>query len=114
MCPPVGVNFAALFRMFANTWIDAGGIGLERHRLVAQRQRELLPLLGQQGAADLHRLQQQRGELDGLLAELDLSLADARHVQQIVEQPLHVLDLPRDDGLERRSQLFLVRVRRVR
>ncbi len=88
---------------------EARGIGVERQRPGRQRHRELLPLLDDHRATDLHRLQEQGAQLYRLLAELDLALADARHVQQIVEQALHVLHLPRNDGAVAGSLLFLAR-----
>ena len=42
---------------------EARGIGVERQRPGRQRHRELLPLLDDHRAADLHRLQQERAEL---------------------------------------------------
>ena len=38
-------------------------------------------------------------ELDGLAAQLDLAACDARHVQQVVDQPHQVVDLALDDLL---------------
>ena len=34
------------------------------------------------------------GEIDALLAQLDLAAGDARHFHQIVHEPDHVVDLP--------------------
>ena len=45
-----------------------------------------------------------RVEVDGLLAELDLPARDPRDVEQVFEQPGHVLDLPPGD-LERLGHL---------
>ena len=51
-------------------------------------------------------------EVQALLAQLQLAARDARDLQQVVEQPRHVLDLAVDDVL-RPLQLRLGRVRRL-
>ena len=60
MCPPTSVYFAALLSRFANTWTMRVGSASSGSSSLRQRQRQLLPLLGDQRPADLDRLQQQR------------------------------------------------------
>jgi hypothetical protein len=54
-------------------------------------------------AARLHRRPDRRGQLHPLLPDLQLSPADAAHVQQVVDQPHHHLHLP----LHRLARLVL-------
>ena len=107
----IALYLAALLRRLAITWARRRGIGVQRQRSRRERHGQLLPLLDDHRAADLHRFEEQGAEFEALLAELDLALADARYVEQIVEQALHVLDLTRDHAAVFRQHLVVVRVR---
>jgi hypothetical protein len=76
------------------TW--TGRIGVNERRCAGGVQRQPLLLLGQERPAHLDGLQQDRSEVDHLPVEGDLPLVHPRHVEQIVEQPLQLPDLPFD------------------
>ena len=93
MCPPGGVNFTALFSRLTSTWVSrtaspssvTGSSGSEtvsvwRAASIAGRQ---------SSTAAFTRL----GTSSGSCAELDLALRDARHVEQVVDDAHHVVDL---------------------
>ena len=103
---PRSVYLAALFSRFANTWLSRTGSassstssrGFVDDQLVAGRV--------DQRPARLDGARDHLTERDALQPELDLAAGDARDLQQVVDQPDHVVDLPVHD-LERRLERSL-------
>ena len=69
-------------------------IGVEAHRVAGQRDRERMAARVDARADHLDRLLDDRGQQDQLLAERDLPLGNARHVEQVVDEPREVPHLP--------------------
>ena len=77
---------------------QADRIGVDEDGLAGPSHLQGLALFRQEGSAHLDRAAQNLGAVAGLFSQLDLALAHARDIEQIVEQTLHVLDLLGDDG----------------
>src|SRR5438309_5315885 len=76
---------------------EPGGIGEEHHGLGRQIERNPVAALVDERARALDRLLDHGAQEERLLAKLDLPAGDARDVEEIVDQPRHVLDLSLDD-----------------
>jgi hypothetical protein len=77
--------------------LESHGVAGHDDRLMLRRQREVQLPLACLGAGLRDEALEQRGEVDGLALQRDLATRDARHVQQIVDQPRKDLDLSLDD-----------------
>ena len=106
MWPPAQVNLAALLSRLANTWttrVLSASRGSDSFARASAR----VCLVDDHRTAHLHRLQQQGRQLDPLQRSCGSSPDGARDVEQVVEEPLHVQDLPSDDRLVGRPQRAL-------
>lgn len=63
-----------------------------------QREGQRLATGFHEGLADLRRVPEKGPQLDLLPAQADLAAGDAGDVEQVFDQPAHVLDLPMDHG----------------
>ena len=88
---------------------QARRIGVDEDRAAGAGHREPLRPLRHERPADLDGPLDDRREIEHLPAQRDLPLAHARDVEQVVEQPLHVPDLPPDHLAGHRRGLGVVR-----
>ena len=73
------------------------GVCIERRQLRRQLDRQAVTFAVDQRARGFNRGVDDRAEVDALQSELQLAARDARNVEQVVEQPRHVLHLPMND-----------------
>src|SRR5205823_1993191 len=76
---------------------EPGRIGEERDRFGGEIERDAVATLVDKRAHALDRALDNGAQEERLLAKLDLAARYARDVEQVVDQPSHVLDLPLDD-----------------
>ena len=90
MCPPCGVNLMALFRRLTSTCVrrtaSPSSVTVSSGSETVNVCRAAVIL----GRAEFHGRVDEAGEFEALLAQFDLPLRDARHVEQIVDDPHHV------------------------
>jgi hypothetical protein len=93
LSPGRGV-FAGVAQQIGEDLLQTGRVGLERQRLLRQRYvQSVLPFF-QVGTHPLQAALQHRGKVERPLAQLDLALRDARDVEQVIDEPYQVVDLP--------------------
>ena len=68
-------------------------VAVDRERLGRQIEPELMMRRLDEAAAGLDRAPQHDRDLDSLLAELDFATSDAGHLEEVVDEPHHVVDL---------------------
>ena len=90
---PLGVLGALLSRL-ANTWASRVTVGVQVDRLGRQRDRQFVARRLDQRAAGFHGVLHRRRQVDPLLAQFDLAVGDAGHVEQVVHEADHVPKLP--------------------
>ena len=73
------------------------GVRIERRQLRRQLDGQAVLSGRDQGARGFNRGVDDSAEIDALHSEMHLALRDARDVQQVVQQPRHVLHLPMND-----------------
>jgi hypothetical protein len=73
---------------------EARDVAVDMDRPLGHREMDHEPGLVDRGAHGLDRVEREPGQRDALLPELDLALADAREVEQVVDQPDHLPELP--------------------
>ena len=76
--------------------LEPGRVRLDEQRLGGHRYCQLVPLPFDERTSGFHGAADESRQVDDFLAQLDLAPADARHVEQVVDQPGHVLDLALD------------------
>ena len=110
MRPPGSVYLAALLSRFDEHLRETHGVGIETECFRRERDLERVIRRVDQRAARLDSRRDHVGEIHAALAQLDLAARDARDVQQVVDQPHHVVDLALHDlvgghrGLRRARQ----------
>ena len=72
-------------------------IGMDVDRLVWRRHLQRLPTEREEGHGGLDRVADGAGQIHGLGPHLHLARRDARHVQQVVDQPDHLRHLALHD-----------------
>ena len=82
----------------AEDLLQADGIGVDHQRPGRKRDRELLVAGARHGRDGVRRLRQRVAHREPLLLQPDLPPADARDVEELVDDPHHVPRLPFDDG----------------
>ena len=98
MRPPVSVYLAALVRRLTTICSSRVGSASSRKRPRSSETVELvLPLLDERADRSRRHWSRIGASVDELLAELDLAAGDPGDVEQVVDQPGEVLDLPLDD-----------------
>ena len=78
------------------TCVSRDGVSLHADGRLGQLGGHLVVAFGQERSARLQRLQGHRAEIERFEAQVDLAEVDARDVQQVVDQPRELRDLPRD------------------
>ena len=94
MRPPCSVYLAALLSRFANTWASRVGSASRWTGSGGRVTVEFVAACLDERAAGLHGALHHRRQFDPLLAEFELAPGDAGHVEQVVDQPHHLLHLP--------------------
>ncbi len=102
--PPSGVYFAALFKRLERTWASRAGSTSSTTGCWGSERCKLVPVIVKQRPACLDRQLDDAIELDQLFLEDDRSAGDPGNVEQVVDDPGHVLDLFGDD-LDRPEQV---------
>ena len=94
--PPAGVYLAALFSRLENTCVSRTASPSAPQRAVRTgATRSAWPPASISGAAEFDRVARSpASSADRLELQFDLAARDARHLQQVVDQPHHVVDLP--------------------
>ena len=86
---------------------------MQEHRRLGQAQLELLVATDEERPGGLERALDDRRQRHALAAELQLAVRDAGKVEEVVDQPHHVRDLPLDHAPGALApRLFLRRVAR--
>ena len=98
MCPPRSVYLAALFSRFENTWASRVRSASTKIGCGGSVTVSSWPICLDERAAGFHGLLHHLRQFDPLLAEFDLAPADAAHVQQVIDQPHHLPQLPLHHG----------------
>ena len=89
--------FAALVSRFSDDLLDPRRVDVERQLAPLDRDGEVVPPLVDERPGRLDRLVEDRPGVDELLAEPDLPAGDAGDVEQVVDEPGELPDLPLDD-----------------
>jgi hypothetical protein len=95
----VAAVFAGVGEEVAENLFEARRVGLQKYRLGGHRERQLLVARGTAGAREACGGGEDGLERHWLFPQLDFPLGDARDIQQVVNHPAHVFDLPADDAL---------------
>ena len=106
--PPSGGVFRGVVQQVGEHLGQPRRIDFQEHRLVGQRDRQVMLIVLDQRPAGLDGQLDHLRQLDRLLLEVDLAAGDPRNVEQVVDHPRHVLDLV-FDHLDRPLEVGAVR-----
>ena len=87
-------ELAGVVQQIADDLRQASRVGVQVHRRLRQRDRQFLTHAFAQRTDGFHGVVDDRRQFDALLAKLHLAAADAAHVEQVIDQPHHLADLP--------------------
>ncbi len=91
--PPGSVYFAALVSRFVEYLLEAGRIGVDPDVLEGRLDLDLVPALAQERLDRLHGGAHDGTRVDPVAPQAHFSLAQPRHVEQVLQEPRHVPDL---------------------
>ncbi len=92
----LGCEFFGIQQQVEENLLQTGWVNIHPNRLVRNRHMEFLSMFLKQRSESFDCLSDQRCQFHDTFVKFDLATADARHVQQIINQSLEVLDLPLD------------------
>src|SRR5262249_55508180 len=91
---------------------QTGGVSLNTHRMIRQRNRKCVAMSLDHRLAGFDRSSDDLGQVYRRLLQADFATADARNFQQVVNQSGHLMDLPHHHLLGLRHQLRIIAAQR--